>query len=85
MKPIIVNGQPNKAAIAEFVARVRSAARGIASRCGDDSTKLCTSINTLYQTALAELRPQFPLTRDDPKMRQRIHQTVRRIILIEAG
>ncbi len=85
MKPFIVNNQIVGTAIDDFMARVIGASRSIASRCGDDSARLSASINTLYQTALAELRPQFPHMRDDPKFRARICQCLQRIILIGAG
>ena len=85
MKPIIYNNAVDLKAIDEFVNRVRGAARGIVSRCREDSTKLNASINSLYQTALRDLRMQFPLTRDKRETRIRLCEIVRNIILMEAG
>ena len=85
MKPIIYNNTVDSSAIDEFINRIRGAARGIVSRCGDDSVKLNASINSLYQTALRHLRMQFPLTRDRRETRIRLCECVRNIILLEAG
>ena len=85
MKPLIHNGTIDSVAIDEFINRVRGAARGITLRCGDDYVKQNASINSLYQTALRDLRMQFPLTRDRPDTRLRLCELIKTTILMEAG